>query len=289
MSEINDLNITDASNTDRFPENQAPSTVNNGARALEGILARHHKDTNASKASTGSANAYVFAADQTLSAYYDGLEISFDANFTNTDAVTLNVDSVGADDIKKYLNRDLDPGDIPSGQKVNVIHDGTNWQIMSPVPPYIQETVINTTSGTSHTFNILSTGIKKITGVLRQVSTNGTNALTFQVGDATAWTTAGYDCTLSILTTTVSTSRPTGYFQLTDTITAGTTVDGIFTLANTDANRWAFSANIALTSSDKMHVIAGSIDNTDPITRVRLANVGLVDTFDAGKFNIFIE
>lgn len=133
MAEIDDLEIVDASNTARFPEGQAPSTVNNGARALEGIVARWHKDINGSTASTGAADAYVFAANQTLSAYYDGLEITFDANFTNGGTATLNVDAVGAATIKKYNDQDLASGDIESGQKVNVIYDGTNWQLQTPV------------------------------------------------------------------------------------------------------------------------------------------------------------
>lgn len=133
MAEINDLNVTDASNTARFPENQAPSTVNDGARALEGLIARWHKDTNASVASTGSSNAYVVAANQTLSAYYDGLEIWFDANFANTDSATLNVDSVGAATMKKLNDQDLESGDIEANQKVGVIYDGTNWQVISPL------------------------------------------------------------------------------------------------------------------------------------------------------------
>lgn len=44
MAEMKSLNVTDASNTARFPENQQPSTVNNGARALEGLLARFKAD-----------------------------------------------------------------------------------------------------------------------------------------------------------------------------------------------------------------------------------------------------
>ena len=135
MADIQDLTIVDASNTARFPENQAPSTVNDGARALEGIVARWHKDTNGSKASTGSANAYVFAADQTLSAYYDGLEICFDANFTNTGAATLNVDAVSADAIVWPDGTALASGDIPSGAKIVVRHDGTNWQLGTVVSP----------------------------------------------------------------------------------------------------------------------------------------------------------
>ena len=43
-AEINDLSTTDGSNTGRFPENMNPSAVNDGARALEGMLARGLKD-----------------------------------------------------------------------------------------------------------------------------------------------------------------------------------------------------------------------------------------------------
>ncbi len=75
----------------------------------------------------------MFAADQTLSTYYDGLEIVFDANFTNTGSATLNVDAVAAATIKKHHDQDLEAGDIEAGQKVAVIYDGTNWQLMSPL------------------------------------------------------------------------------------------------------------------------------------------------------------
>lgn len=132
-AEINDLNITDASNTARFPENMAPSAVNDGARALEGLIARWDKDTNGSKVTTGSANAYVFAANQTLTAYYDGLDLTFDANFTNTGAATINVDALGAKSIVKNFNEALGAGDITAGQKVRIVYDGTNFQMMSPV------------------------------------------------------------------------------------------------------------------------------------------------------------
>ena len=133
MAEINDLNVTDASNTARFPENQTPGSVNNGARALEGLLARWHKDTNASVIATGSSNAYVVAANQTLSAYYDGLVIGFEANHSITGTATLNVDSVGAKTIKKHHDQNLASGDIESGQKVIVVFDSTAdaWQMVS--------------------------------------------------------------------------------------------------------------------------------------------------------------
>ncbi len=141
MAEINSLNVVDADNTSRFPENQLPSTVNNGARALEGIIARWDKDTNASLSAGGSANAITISANQTLSAYYDGFVIAFEAGATNTGAVTINVDSVGVKSLKKNVTDAMDAGDIVNGQKVIAIYDGTNFQIVSAYIDTTQSTL----------------------------------------------------------------------------------------------------------------------------------------------------
>jgi len=135
MADIGDLNITDASNTARFPENMAPSAVNDGARALEGIIARWYADTNGSLVSTGSANAYVLAANQTLSAYAQGQLFVFEANFGNTGAATLNVDAIGAKAIKKHNDVALASGDIESGQIVVVAYEAAAdaFQLLSPL------------------------------------------------------------------------------------------------------------------------------------------------------------
>ena len=132
MAEINDLEIVDANNTARFPEGQVISSYNDGARALEGIVARWHKDTNGSLASTGSANAYAVSANRALTAYYDGLTITFEANFTNTASATLNVDAVAAATIKLPNGDTLIGGEITSGQKVTATYDGTDWIMVTP-------------------------------------------------------------------------------------------------------------------------------------------------------------
>ena len=132
MAEINSLNVVDADNTSRFPENQLPSTVNNGARALEGIIARWDKDTNASLTPGGTADVITLAANQTLAAYYDGMVMAFEASGTNTGAVTINVDAIGAKALKKNVSEDMAAGEILSGQKIIAIYDGTNFQIISP-------------------------------------------------------------------------------------------------------------------------------------------------------------
>lgn len=131
MAEINDLDITDANNTARFPENMAPSAVNDGARALEGLLARWHKDLNASVLTTGTGTAYVYAANQTLSAYYDGLILGVDFHAASGASPTINVDALGAKSLVWPDGTALAANDLAIGSKAIIIYDGTNFQVVT--------------------------------------------------------------------------------------------------------------------------------------------------------------
>ncbi|KKL99803.1 hypothetical protein LCGC14_1810760, partial [marine sediment metagenome] len=128
--EIENLFTVDGSNVARFPESMAPSAVNNGARALEGMLARFYNDLGCRISTGGSANAYTFAASQAITAYYDGLILCFDANFANTGTATLNVDGQGAKTIQRN-GAALPAGAIETDQKVLVTYDGTNFEVLS--------------------------------------------------------------------------------------------------------------------------------------------------------------
>ena len=130
MAEMKDLNVTDASNTARFPENQQPSTVNNGMRATEGLLARWKKDIDGSVSSAGT-NTITLAAGSALTAYAAGDFFVFKAGGTNTGAATINIDSVGAKTIQKNLVA-LVAGDIQQNDIVAIYYDGTQFQMISP-------------------------------------------------------------------------------------------------------------------------------------------------------------
>lgn len=51
---------------------------------------------------TGAANVYALSTGGTVSAYADKVRLAFRANFTNTGAATMNVDTLGAVDLKVY-------------------------------------------------------------------------------------------------------------------------------------------------------------------------------------------
>lgn len=81
----------------------------------------------------GSDDAYAFTASPTLVAYRTGLAVIFKANTKNSGPASLNLSTIGEVTIKKQKDQDLGSGDLKAGQWVKVIHDGTNFQLVSPV------------------------------------------------------------------------------------------------------------------------------------------------------------
>jgi Phage Tail Collar Domain len=131
MAEISNLDPIDVNNIGRFPENMQFRNVNDGGRALEGLLARWFKDTNCSLAASGTNNAYAVTANRVLSAYSDSLIVGFTPNHTNTGAATLNVSGLGAKTIVRPNGDTALAGDIVNGSKVLVIY------VQSPVDKFL--------------------------------------------------------------------------------------------------------------------------------------------------------
>ena len=132
-AEIGDLDTTDANNTARFPENQAPSTLNDGARALEGLTARWHRDWQGSVVAYGSADAVRVTANRTISSLTDGLQFAFEATATNTGATTLQIGSLAAKSLNKAHDQALSAGDLEAGLKVVVVYnaDDDTFQMLT--------------------------------------------------------------------------------------------------------------------------------------------------------------
>lgn len=133
MAEITDLVVIDDNNTGRWPENMAFSAVNNAGRADEGILARWFRDTNGSLAASGSSNAFTVTSNRTISSLVDGIVLTFKANHNITGAATLNLNGLGAKDIRRFNGNALASGDIISGQPVQVMYSASldDWIMVS--------------------------------------------------------------------------------------------------------------------------------------------------------------
>lgn len=140
MAEIKDLSATDANNTARFPEFMAPSAVNNAARALEGIIARWYKDTNASIVTSGTLPAYAVSLNENLVAYYDGLVIGAEIHDTNdTVDPTINANSIGATTIVRSGGLELRKGDLQAGHKYFFVYNegNTEFEVLNPSLPSV--------------------------------------------------------------------------------------------------------------------------------------------------------
>ena len=80
---------------------------------------------------TGSSNAFVVDLRPVPPTLSEGLRLTFEANHNITGATTVNVNSLGVKSIKKNVSVDLQQGDIKTGQIVDIVYDGTNFQILT--------------------------------------------------------------------------------------------------------------------------------------------------------------
>lgn len=144
MAEIKDLNVVDDNNTARWPEGQPPDSVNNGARAGEGLEARGFKDTiDTTLISTGSANAYAVVShravpdDPSITGLYDGLTLTWEVNHDPTGACTLAVTmNTTAQPAKPLVLNDgaaITGSEFKSGVMLTTVYKATpdHWKIIA--------------------------------------------------------------------------------------------------------------------------------------------------------------
>jgi hypothetical protein len=94
----------------------------NGARLYYGYAA-----------DAGSTDAYAITLSPVPTAYTTGMVIVFKANTVNTGAATINVNALGAKDIRRNNGLVLADGDIQAGQFVTLVYNGTYFEMQSPI------------------------------------------------------------------------------------------------------------------------------------------------------------
>src|SRR5215831_1509550 len=106
-----------ADTTINFQEGQAPSTVNNSARALMAAVAQYRDDIGGALTTTGTGTAYVLATNSgyTSTTAMANQQIAFVPNVTNTGACTINVDGLGAIPLHIFPGVALPSGTIIQG------------------------------------------------------------------------------------------------------------------------------------------------------------------------------
>lgn len=118
---------TDANNTARFPEGQNPSTVNDGARALEGAIKREWNRMHATKTSAG-ASSLTFTVSYSVnpSAYVRGVSYAWRAHQNCDNAARFGISGLATKLMMKPTRGGMvtiSQSDIVTGQIVRTEYD----------------------------------------------------------------------------------------------------------------------------------------------------------------------
>lgn len=97
-----------------------------------GVLDTQNSVTQWGGTSTGAANTYAITLSPAPGAYVAGQAFRFLTHEGNTGACTLNVNGLGAKAITKNGATALASGDISSGEVIDVVYDGTQFELVSP-------------------------------------------------------------------------------------------------------------------------------------------------------------
>lgn len=104
-----------ADTTVNWVEGQAPSTVNNSARAMMAAIAKWRDDMSGNLVTGGTSTAFTITTNQSFASLVDGISITARMSATSGASPTLNVDSLGAKAIATYYGTAIPTGALPSG------------------------------------------------------------------------------------------------------------------------------------------------------------------------------
>lgn len=145
---VNKWSKTAASNATADPdinwaEGQAPSTVNNSARANMQGIANYRDDTSGQLTLAGGTTVYTLTTNSVNSTLQDGLMVAAVVNAANTGATTLNVDGLGAKNVYKASASGITAigsGDLTVDMHALFQYDASlnaaagGWVLLNPFP-----------------------------------------------------------------------------------------------------------------------------------------------------------
>jgi hypothetical protein len=124
-----------------WAEGQAPSTVNNSARAMMAETADYVADLGGTLTTAGSSTAYTVTSNGSFSTLVDGARLSITMDETCGAAATLNVDGLGAKKFRKFVGTveaDLAAGDLVASGHYDIVYDTAAnsaagaWIVLNP-------------------------------------------------------------------------------------------------------------------------------------------------------------
>lgn len=117
-----------ADSTINWAEGQAPSSVNDSARAMMAATAKYRDDIAGAIVTTGTSTAYAVSSYQGFDtlAHLGGQMIAFTPHVTNGATVTLNLDSLGGRPLRSSPNVELLPGTIIQGTPYTALYNNSD-------------------------------------------------------------------------------------------------------------------------------------------------------------------
>jgi hypothetical protein len=135
-------------------------------RTQYGTAAQVQDNTFQYLTSVAGTNVITATAPVGMTAYATGQRFTFIAAGANTGATTLNLNSIGAKAITKNGTTPLVASDIASGQAIEVVYDGTQFQLIN----------VSSLTGVS-SFSAGSTGLTPSTATTGAITLAGTLAI----------------------------------------------------------------------------------------------------------------
>lgn len=158
-------------------------------------------------------------------------------------------------------------------------------------------TSINTTSGTAHDFTGIQSWVKRITIMLRGLSTNGTSGVVVRLGTSGGIQTNTYiggtsggqssgSVMIGAWSSGIELVHGAGYTNPGDYVSGSIT----FNLINQAENAWSVTGTVFRYGSANVYdQIAGMVELTGSVTTIRITTLSGSDIFDAGQINIHYE
>jgi microcystin-dependent protein len=117
-----------ADTTVNWAEGQAPSTVNDSARAMMASVAKYRDDIAGAIATGGTSTAYTVDSYQVFDSLssLNGQVIAFTPHATNGATVTLNVDSLGAKPLRSAPSVELQSGTLIQGTPYAALYNNSD-------------------------------------------------------------------------------------------------------------------------------------------------------------------
>jgi len=115
-----------ADSTINWAENQAPSTINNSARAMMAAIAADEIDKSGSITTGGTSTAYTVSTTSVLTSLQDKFRVGFTMHTACGTPVTLAVDGLAAKPLRPAHSVEFGAGDLQSGGVYFAVYNASN-------------------------------------------------------------------------------------------------------------------------------------------------------------------